>query len=79
MAIGRRSATMGVAETKGEAMNAACPFCASEHTGTIEIDTEGWAVECFECKSIGPTGKTRELAELLWDERILYSEMRKGG
>lgn len=45
----------------------------------IEADLDGWAVECRDCKTTGPIAKSRELAELRWNERILYSEMRKCG
>lgn len=77
MEAARRSASVGMAKTKGESMKAACPFCASEHTETIEIDTDGWAVACLGCKAIGPMGKSKELAELRWNERMLYAEVRK--
>ena len=60
-------------------MIAPCPFCASEHTEIIEADLDGWAVECRGCKTTGPIGKSRELAELLWNNRALYNELRKCG
>jgi len=60
-------------------MTASCPFCASERTEIIEADLDGWAVECRDCKTTGPIAKSRELAELRWNERILYSEMRNCG
>ncbi len=55
-------------------MIAPCPFCASEHTDIIEADLEGWAVECRECKTTGPIAKTKELAELRWNELTLYAK-----
>lgn len=55
-------------------MKAPCPFCASEHTELIEADLEGWSVECRDCKTTGPIGKTKELAELRWNERTLYAK-----
>ncbi|MHB1117882.1 hypothetical protein, partial [Sideroxydans sp.] len=65
--------------TREKTMIAPCPFCASEHTEIIEADLDGWAVECRGCKTTGPIGKSRELAELLWNERVLYAELRKCG
>ena len=70
---------MGVAKTREKTMIAPCPFCVSESTEAIEIDIGGWVVECHECNTIGLMEKSRELAELLWNERTLYSELRKCG
>jgi len=55
-------------------MKAPCPFCAGEHTEIIEADLEGWAVECRDCNTIGPIDKSEELAELLWNQRVLYAK-----
>lgn len=64
-------------------MTASRPFCASEHTATIEIDIDGWVVECRACKTIGPIDKTKALAEQQWNNRRLYpatgTELRRYG
>jgi len=49
-----------------------CPFCASMHTETIEVDIGKWMVECLDCQTTGPIDKSPALAEERWNNRMLY-------
>jgi hypothetical protein len=47
-------------------VTAACPFCASPMTTTIEIDRDTWAVICNGCMAIGPHAPRAHTAALRW-------------
>jgi hypothetical protein len=43
-----------------------CPFCNS-HDLSMEIGSLTYWVKCYECHALGPLGKAREDAALLWN------------
>lgn len=57
---------------KENSMVSQCPFCASMHTETIEVDIGKWMVECRDCLTTGPIDESPELAEIRWNHRQLY-------
>lgn len=50
-----------------------CPFCAGARAEVVEVDVGAWMVECMECHTTGPIGKSTAAAEERWNDRQLSS------
>lgn len=46
----------------------ACPFCGSSSL-FVDMDSEGWYIECNGCLSRGPSEGSQEEAEAAWNKR----------
>ena len=47
-----------------------CPFCASDHVRTMEVEAEGWAVVCDTCGAIGPVRQGESDSVESWNMRL---------
>lgn len=52
-----------------------CPFCGEKtllewrQVSDEDADKHEYGIQCLNCKTIGPTSKTRTEAAVLWDKR----------
>lgn len=44
-----------------------CLFCGADQVISMKLDEGVWAVCCSECGTIGPHGRTVQLAEAPWN------------
>lgn len=48
-----------------------CPFCGADQAVSMKLDEGVWAVCCGGCGTIGPHGRTVQLAEARWNSPVL--------
>lgn len=46
-----------------------CPFCGTDHHLFVELDSEGYYIECTYCMAEGPREATPEEAKTAWNRR----------